>query len=809
MLALLLVPAIPVAPSGNGSYPPPSSGEWIITEDTNITNEPIYLNGNLTVQNGSLSLYMVTLFGNVSGAALSVTVAPNCSFIARNCMFRVSVAASLNFDFQGNTQIQISDFLRDDGDILIKPGNSTAMQVCEIEGTMAIPAFAEPNLSDIRIRHSSVGARLGNGAAINGSHQDEQTGEGIFFDECTWGLICEPGSVVSGCTFYKCGVGILLSDDVAVRDCFFPECVSGILAGTGARISAGNNVSDCVFSDCPQGISVGHNSSIVDCSFGGCDLAAEVIEGPAEMTDSTIAGNGTHLKIMSGHTNATSTTFFSDRAEVGEGAELEVRWNVNVSVLFHNGTPAPNASVQMTDRLNRSFQQKAASDGTVQVRRVKEYLKRHNETIFFTPYWFNASMDGLACNLSVNVNRNLNLGMALGDISAPSITIDTPANGSLLNRSLVTVTGRAFDETGNVSVRVRMDSGDWSTAGGAGNWSIPLNLTDGGHLIEAEAVDEAQNIATASVTVNVDTVPPSLRIMSPEQDILVNTTSVEISGLTEPGSALTIDGEVAPVSLGTFQVEKELREGPNRILIRVRDRAGNTASETRNVTRDTIPPAISISWPRDGFLTNIRNITVSGTLETGARIESAYDHIVINGSFFSFDKDLIEGCNTINIAAVDPAGNMDFVNVSVVLDTHPPTIDVQLANGAVVRKEVLELVGRVEPGSILTVNDIPVVPAMDGRFWTNLTLRIGDNDILVVARDGAGNTATLERTVIREEAEGPKPDGGGGSGSGSSLNAEWLVAAAIIAVAVIILLLALFPRRGSGLPSDIENPGAR
>jgi hypothetical protein len=297
--------------------------------------------------------------------------------------------------------------------------------------------------------------------------------------------------------------------------------------------------------------------------------------------------------------------------------------------------------------------------------------------------------------------------------------------------------------------------------------------------------------------------------MSPEQDILVNTTSVEISGLTEPGSALTIDGEVAPVSLGTFQVEKELREGPNRILIRVRDRAGNTASETRNVTRDTIPPAISISWPRDGFLTNIRNITVSGTLETGARIESAYDHIVINGSFFSFDKDLIEGCNTINIAAVDPAGNMDFVNVSVVLDTHPPTIDVQLANGAVVRKEVLELVGRVEPGSILTVNDIPVVPAMDGRFWTNLTLRIGDNDILVVARDGAGNTATLERTVIREEAEGPKPDGGGGSGSGSSLNAEWLVAAAIIAVAVIILLLALFPRRGSGLPSDIENPGAR
>jgi len=212
-----------------------------------------------------------------------------------------------------------------------------------------------------------------------------------------------------------------------------------------------------------------------DGNLTGNDDALLELGGKIEMRDSEIAGGGTQLRIRSGVTTALSTTFSSERVEVMESAGLSVQWRVNAAIYNKNGTLAQSARLNVTDHLNQS-KEVPAPGGIPELGYMIEYWKTYNETVFYSPYWFNASEDGLTCDLSVNVDHDMDLNMVLRDTSAPAINITAPVNGSFLNRSQVIVNGSASDETGNVSVRVRVDSGPWITAGGAGNWSLPLDL---------------------------------------------------------------------------------------------------------------------------------------------------------------------------------------------------------------------------------------------------------------------------------------------------------------------------------------------
>jgi len=67
--------------SGAGNYPPPSEGDWIITRNTQVSNETITLHGNLIIQNGgSLTLNNVTLFIDQTGTqTLRIEIMPGGS----------------------------------------------------------------------------------------------------------------------------------------------------------------------------------------------------------------------------------------------------------------------------------------------------------------------------------------------------------------------------------------------------------------------------------------------------------------------------------------------------------------------------------------------------------------------------------------------------------------------------------------------------------------------------------------------------------------------------------------------------------
>ena len=54
---LLIVGSENSGADGNGTYPAPTEGDWVVNNTTKVWNETIILNGNLTIEeNGNLTL---------------------------------------------------------------------------------------------------------------------------------------------------------------------------------------------------------------------------------------------------------------------------------------------------------------------------------------------------------------------------------------------------------------------------------------------------------------------------------------------------------------------------------------------------------------------------------------------------------------------------------------------------------------------------------------------------------------------------------------------------------------------------------
>jgi hypothetical protein len=95
------------------------------------------------------------------------------------------------------------------------------------------------------------------------------------------------------------------------------------------------------------------------------------------------------------------------------------------------------------------------------------------------------------------------------DTILPTASIASPANGANLNMAAVTVKGAASDANGVASVSVNGVSAQ--SDDNFAHWTAAVPLSEGGNTISVTARDNAGNTRTgaASITVNVDTTPPS------------------------------------------------------------------------------------------------------------------------------------------------------------------------------------------------------------------------------------------------------------------------------------------------------------
>jgi YD repeat-containing protein len=333
----------------------------------------------------------------------------------------------------------------------------------------------------------------------------------------------------------------------------------------------------------------------------------------------------------------------------------------------------------------------------------------------------------------------------------PAITVTSPLNGTITNQSAVTVSG-TVTSTNTVLLTV---NGASVTIGTGGSFSTSITLVEGTNTITISATDGAGNTSSVVRTVYKDSIPPSISLTQPTQGFVTAQSSVTVQGLVSDSTAVTVTANGIPVSVGTggaFSSAVSLTEGRNTITVVATDAAGNSSTVTRTVIKDSTPPALTVSSPADGSVTNQPSTTVSGTV-----LDSTTVALTINGvstaigsnGTFSSSLALIEGTNAITLVATDAAGNKTTVVRNVRLDTAPPQLVVTAPqNNSITNQKPIIVSGTVSDVTTvsLTING-NAVSVVNGTFSTSYTLTEGLNTFIIIATDAAGNSSSQTRSV--------------------------------------------------------------
>lgn len=184
------------------------------------------------------------------------------------------------------------------------------------------------------------------------------------------------------------------------------------------------------------------------------------------------------------------------------------------------------------------------------------------------------------------------------DSRAPAVAITSPASGTVVPGTTLTVRGVASDAHLD---RVEVNGVAASLAGGA--WSATVSLEEGSNTLEAAAFDTLGHRAGASVLVHREGEAPAIAITAPAAGARLAAATVDVAGTVadQPGLAVTVGGAPATVSGGAFSLAAvALAEGENRLIARVADGLGHQGSHSLLVYRDTVAPAIAGSSPADG-----------------------------------------------------------------------------------------------------------------------------------------------------------------------------------------------------------------
>lgn len=169
----------------------------------------------------------------------------------------------------------------------------------------------------------------------------------------------------------------------------------------------------------------------------------------------------------------------------------------------------------------------------------------------------------------------------------------------------------------------------------------------------------------------------------------------------------------------------------------------------------------AFSWKVTDADSGVDSDTIGITIDSGSKITSGITKTAIDGGYqcsYTPATALSDGSHTVKFDATDNDGNKATQkSVTFKVDTVPPALSITApANNLVTNKAACTVTGTTSDATsspvtltiklnsgaaeAVTVNE-------DGSFSKALTLAAGANTITVVARDAAGKTTTVTRTV--------------------------------------------------------------
>ncbi|HEX8203929.1 MAG TPA: Ig-like domain-containing protein, partial [Isosphaeraceae bacterium] len=296
------------------------------------------------------------------------------------------------------------------------------------------------------------------------------------------------------------------------------------------------------------------------------------------------------------------------------------------------------------------------------------------------------------------------------------------------------------------------------------------------HTVWRANLDDATRLAPLAVQVELSPAPGQ----RPDGTLVTSVGAVAVTGTTRPGATVALEsdgddrfdeGQATADATGRFSFPVALAAGSNTLRVRASDGFGQRRFGTIPVLRDVQAPAVTITGPASGLLTN-RDVTVTGRasddlagvaaltarVDGGAPIAVA---VAADGSYsvataLALDG-IADGVHAVRLRAVDYAGNASAeIEATFTLDTRAPTVTIQGPAPGLTTRENITLTGlvadsltgvasleaRVDAGPFGPVAFDPATGAF--QFTTALPLdgsAVGPHAVSLRATDAAGNAS--------------------------------------------------------------------
>ncbi|MDU9047589.1 MAG: FecR domain-containing protein [Candidatus Electrothrix sp. Rat3] len=251
--------------------------------------------------------------------------------------------------------------------------------------------------------------------------------------------------------------------------------------------------------------------------------------------------------------------------------------------------------------------------------------------------------------------------------------------------------------------------------------------------------------------VDPDKQPPFLVLHSPDKDITTAEKKIEVRGEVEKEALLRINGqEVRPDSTGHFRYTVPLKGKKTVIRAEATDHQASkntTVEYTVSIRPDN--KLIRLDSP-EKIISKTEEVAISGRLLPGARLQINKKPVQASGDFTHL-LHLSEGDHSIDVEAVGPDKQRETLHLQIIIDLHPPEIQVDdivqaTADGQLTLSGTVSEEG--EEGNI-TLND-RVLRLSDRRFKEVVSLTEGSNELRLDVEDLAGNRSSWKETVLRD-----------------------------------------------------------
>lgn len=200
---------------------------------------------------------------------------------------------------------------------------------------------------------------------------------------------------------------------------------------------------------------------------------------------------------------------------------------------------------------------------------------------------------------SIAGNHNSSRVLVYLDTEAPGLSVLHPPTSPYFTRDVRHTIRGLVEEGAQVYINEALVTNVVD-----GTYSNPVNLDQGANSYVVRAIDQAGNVASIEVVMNLDSRPPPLVVLvdgvdamlyDDEEPLYTHAPSVVLTILTDEDAVVMVDGEVVVPVEGTGTVVHVLSEGTQTILVRVEDLAGNSLEHPPiHVIVDRTPPALRL-----------------------------------------------------------------------------------------------------------------------------------------------------------------------------------------------------------------------